>query len=371
MVVPIFLIVRVGLTLWMWAVRQVIAQPLAPEPTLRPYLGVAAVTNPWLEPWQRWDTLHYQAIAERGYQAFDGALFAPPLYPALMRLFGLLLGGDTLLGGLVVSNLALLGGLLAFYLLAERELGGAVVARRATLYLLVFPTAFFFMAAYSESLLLLGAALALLGAQEGRWYASGLAAAIAALSRLVGVALALPLGWVGWRAWRKSRSWRAWLPLTGSLLGALVLPLYAWLALARSPLAPLQAQAGRSRGGLAFPGVNLVQAAGRLLSGQAFLADAIDFAFLLLFLGAAVLVWRRYSRTIGLFYLAMMLPLLVRSAGTEPLLGSARYVLALFPAFFVVAEWADRPWRRRLVLYGSTVGLLYLSGQFAIWGWVG
>ncbi len=38
----------------------------SPDPILRPYQGVTPETNPWLEVWQRWDTLHYQAIAERG-----------------------------------------------------------------------------------------------------------------------------------------------------------------------------------------------------------------------------------------------------------------------------------------------------------------
>lgn len=370
-VLPIFLAVRVALTLWMWAVRQVIAEPLPPDPVLRPYLGVAMEIHPLLEPWQRWDTLHYQAIAERGYGAFGGALFSPPLYPAAMRLAGQLLGGHTLLGGLIVANLAYLGGLLAFHQLARRELRSVDQAGRATLYLAVFPTAFFFMAAYSESMLLLGACLSMLAAWRGRWAISGLAGALAALSRLVGVAIALPLGYLGYRGWRGTSSWRCWLPLLGAVLGASALPLYSWLALDQGLLAPLQAQTGRFRGGLALPGWNLVQAFERVLAGEAFMADVVDLAFLLLFLAAGVAVWRRTSRELGLLYLGFLLPLLVRSAGSQPLLGSARYVLALFPAFLVLAEWSSRPWRHRLILYGSTAGLLYLSGQFAIWGWVG
>lgn len=370
-VVPIFLFVRVVLALWLWAVRQVLSAPIAPDPTLRPYLGVATETNPWLEPWQRWDTLHYQAIAERGYQAFGGALFSPPLYPGLMRIADPLVGGNSLLAGLIISNLAYLGGLLAFHQLALRELRTESGARRATLYLAVFPTAFFFLAAYTESLLLFGSTAAVLAAQQRRWFSGGLAAAAAALSRLVGAAMVIPLGYLALRAWRASRSWKVWIPALGSVVGASVLPLYAWLALDLSPLAPIQAQTGRFRGGLSIPGANLAQAVGRLLSGEAFMADAIDLAFLLLFLGCGVLVWRRYSTTIGLLYLGFLAPILLRTAGSQPLLGTSRYVLGLFPAFFVLSEWGDGPWRHRLILYGSTAGLLYLSGQFAIWGWVG
>lgn len=370
-VVPIFLFVRVVLVLWMWAVRQAVSEPIAPDSTLRPYLGVEAETNPWLEPWQRWDTLHYQAIAERGYEAFDGALFSPPLYPGLMRIADALVGSNSLLAGLIISSLAYFGGLLAFYQLALRELRTEAGARRATLYLAVFPTAFFFLAAYTESLLLLGSTVSVLAAQRRRWLGSGLAAAVAALSRLVGVALVIPLGYLALRSWRTSRTWRAWIPALGSLLGASVLPLYSWLALGLSPLAPIQAQTGRFRGGFSFPGANLVRAVGRVLSGEAFMADAIDLTFLLLFLVCGVLVWRRYSTTISLIYLGFLLPVLVRTAGAQPLLGTARYVLGLFPAFFVLSEWGALPWRHRLILYGSTAGLLFLSGQFAIWGWVG
>ncbi len=102
-----FLVVRLALAGWMFAVRQVYAQPLPPHPVSRPYLGVQPEENPWLEPWQRWDTLHYQAIAERGYTAFNSALFTPPMLPLLMRGVSVLTGGNTLVAGIAVSNLAL------------------------------------------------------------------------------------------------------------------------------------------------------------------------------------------------------------------------------------------------------------------------
>lgn len=370
-VLPVFLALRIALAIWPWAVRQVVSGPMPPEPILRPYLGVQPETNPWLEPWQRWDTLHYQAIAERGYQAFDGALFTPPLFPILMRTLGAALGDHTLLAGIVISNLAYLGALIAVYLIACRELQDPVTARRAILFLAVFPTAFFYLAAYTESLLLLGASIALLAYPPGKWAISAASGALAALSRLVGTLVALPLAYLGTRGSRRTRALRPFAPAAATIAAALVLPIYAWLGLGMSPLAPLAAQAGRSHGGISLPGVNLIQAVLRLLSGEAFMADVLDLAFLLLFVVCGVVAGRRYSTSIGLLYLGLLSPLLVRSAGSQPLLGSSRYVIVLFPAFFVLAEWASTPWRRRLVLYTSTAGLLFLSGQFAIWGWVG
>lgn len=368
---PIFLGVRVLLLLWMWGVRQLFPDPLPPLPGVRPYVGVEPQTNPWLEPWQRWDTPIYQAIAERGPQAFGGALFTPPLYPALMRVTGELVGGNSLLGGLIVSNLAYLGALVAFHQIALEERSQWITAQRATLYLAVFPTAFFFMAAYTESLLLLGATVALLGAARRRWLLAGLAGATASLSRLIGVAIAVPLSYLGYRGWRESRSGWPWIPLLATLAGAAVLPTYAWQVLGRSPLAPFQAQSDYFKVSLVFPGWSVVQAVGRLVAGHALMADVLDLAFLGLFVVCGVAVWRRYSTSLGLLYAATLAPMLIRSGVTQPLLGTTRYVLALFPAFIVMAEWGANRWRHRLILYGSTAGLLFLSGQFALWGWVG
>ena len=370
-VLPIFLTVRVGLSLWMFLVRQIFSQAIPPDPVARPYLGVAVETNPWLEPWQRWDTLHYQAIAERGYGAFDSALFVPPLYPGLIRLTSRLIDTDSLLSALIVSNVAALAGMAAFYSLARAEAADPSRARRAVLYLSIFPTGFFWFAGYTESLLLLFSSVALLAARRSRWLVSGLAAGLAALSRLTGALLIVPVGASALLAVRKDRSWRPIVAAGGALLGALAFPLYVWLGMGLSPLAPIEVQAARAQGGFAFPGVNLTIAIQRLAGGEANFADLFDLALLLLFIGLAVPVWRQLSRPLALFYLGYLLLHLSRVAEIAPLLGMARYVLVLFPAYLVLAGWGRRPWIHRLIVYLSAAGLLLLSGQFAIWGWVG
>jgi hypothetical protein len=129
---------------------------LAPNPVLRPYLGIAPVEGGLfgltLGVWQRWDTLWYMLIARGGYSLSDTRIFAPPLYPLLMRLFGLIGNGDDralLLGGLVVSNLACIALFAYLYRLVEMEWDGAL-ARRTVVYMALFPTAFFLLAAYAE-----------------------------------------------------------------------------------------------------------------------------------------------------------------------------------------------------------------------------
>ncbi len=95
-----------------------------------------------------------------------------PLLPLIMRAAGWLIG-DLMVAGVLVTNLALLLASLLLYRLVDEEWGGPT-AGRAVWYFLIFPTAFFGSAIYSESLFLLGAIGALYFARRGYWETAGL-----------------------------------------------------------------------------------------------------------------------------------------------------------------------------------------------------
>src|SRR5439155_6866772 len=119
------------------------------DPTVSRDLG--AITDIWA----RWDSIFFLRIAEHGYASLDRASTAFfPLYPALTGLLGRVFLGHYVLAGVLVSLAAGLGAFVLFHRLAESRLG-AEGARRAVLYLAVFPMALFFQAVYSESLYLL------------------------------------------------------------------------------------------------------------------------------------------------------------------------------------------------------------------------
>lgn len=369
---PLLVFTILWLTLWGWMrlVRFVYPGDLSPDAVLRPYMGVQPEGGPWLEVWQRWDVLHYQAIAERGYQAFDTSLFTPPLYPSLMHLFGAIVG-NTLLGGLLVSLLFCAASLIAFYRLAQFELEDEKLARQAVLVLAIFPTAFFLFAPYTESLFMLGSVLCLLALRRKHWLAAGLWGMLAASARLTGALILVPVLWAAWEEWKQSRGWKPWLAPLLVALAAAAFPLYAWLGLGRSLLAPFQAQSARFHGGFSFPGVNVVAAVHQVALGQFPLTNLLDVLFLLIFLGLGLLVWKRLPRVYGVYYLAFMALYLTRIAEVYPLLSMARYVLALFPAFLILALYGEHPILRRIIVYTSLFGALFLSAQYAIWGWVG
>ena len=369
--IAVFLITRLGISLWMWGVRQVIPLTLTPDPVLRPYLGVMTERNPWLEVWQRWDSLHYQAIAERGYKAFDSALFVPPLFPGLIRLAAPLFGGNTLAAGILISNVLYFACLISFFRLAMDELDDGQSASRAILYLASFPTAFFFLAAYTESLFFLAAILAIDRARKDSWVLAGFWGAVASLARLPGMLVFVPLAWAALHAWRQKGDRRAWIAPILALTGAGLFPLYVWLRMGLVPWTPLIIQDLRYHGSLAWPGANLLEAVRLLISGQSSLTNVLELVFTLLFLAGLVPVWLNLPKIYGIYYLTFIALYLTRMAGTYPLLGMTRYVLALFPLFLLLGKWGCKPWVNRLILYPSWILLLFMSGQFALWGWAG
>ena len=150
------------------------------------------IANALLGVWQRFDTLWYTKIAMQGYAQGDGTTVFFPLYPILTRFVGKVLWGNYLLGGIIVSNVAYFLALIALYKLTQLEFDSQVAAR-TVVYLSVFPTAFFLLAAYTESLFLLFAVAAFYYARKGNWLAASVMGLLAALTKQLGLLLLLPL----------------------------------------------------------------------------------------------------------------------------------------------------------------------------------
>ncbi len=106
-----------------------------------------------LTSWNHWDAANYTRIAQFGYESIKDTAFFP-LFPMLIKSIAFLCGNQGYIAiGMILSNAALLGTLFVLYQIAADALGDEV-GRRTMLYLCIFPTAFFFFAAYNESLFL-------------------------------------------------------------------------------------------------------------------------------------------------------------------------------------------------------------------------
>ncbi len=141
-----------------------------------------------------WDGRWYRTVAENGYLLEPGRQSDPaffPLYPLLLRaLHGIGLG--YLGAGLLLSQLAFLAALVAFEVLT-RELLGSTRARRAVVYLALFPMGFVFSMTYPESVVLCAIALAAVAALRRRWITAAILLAAGSLARPETLFVAIPI----------------------------------------------------------------------------------------------------------------------------------------------------------------------------------
>jgi Mannosyltransferase (PIG-V) len=187
----VYLAVRIGLFLLAAAAWGLTSE----QPSSMPNGQPLPLTSGWhnaVTDWDKLDANWFLYIAQHGYSNTDGTAAFFPGYPMLVRLVGYLCLGHQLLAGYLVSNAALLAALVILYRLTEHEYDLAT-ARRAVLYLALFPTAVFLFGLYSESLFLLAAAGAFYLARRGRWWWAGLVGIAATATRSMGVIVALAL----------------------------------------------------------------------------------------------------------------------------------------------------------------------------------
>ncbi len=313
----------------------------APKYSSTPVDTVALLTT-----WNHWDAANYVRIAQYGYQTrFDLAFF--PFFPLLISCFSHVLGSwSYLLVGTLISNGALLGMLFLLYQLAA-DAAGEYIARRTVLYLCLFPTAFFFFAAYNESLFLLFVLGAFLAMRRQRWWLAGFLGFFAALTRSAGILLILPYLFEVWEG-RKSVFSSKIALLFGVLpsifipLGTLVYSIYCWITTG-NPLTfiTIQDHSGRYR---AWPWQGLWQGITALLFAQPFGSATqahllLDLSATLGFLLLAVVGWRKLRVSYSLWTGILLLYILVYPALDKPdiLLSNQRFVLEMFPAFITLA----------------------------------
>ena len=286
--------------------------------------------------WERFDALWFLRIADGGYRLGDGSAAFFPLYPLVTRGVSFVLGGHPLAAATLVSNAAFLGGLIVTYLLTTTELSERA-ARTTILLICLFPTAHFFLMPYSESLFFLLSVTAFWGARRGRWAVAGLAGALAALTRSVGVALvpALLVEAFHQRDEGGGRTWPGVLAAGATLCGLLAYSGY-WGIRAGEWLAPITRQANWERT-FSWPWVTLWDGTGDAFGhlGERYGGYwLIDWLIVVPMLAASVYAVVRLRPSYAVYlWCSLLIPLTFVFEG-RPLMSMPRFVLPLFPAFW-------------------------------------
>lgn len=141
-----------------------------------------------LRSWANFDGVHYINIARGGYQT-EARFF--PLLPILIKGFTVVTDffsdSETfLVSGLVLANVFTALSLVMIYKLMRLD----YPKKRASffiLFLLIFPSSFFLISVYSESLFLFLLILSFYFARKGQWGRAAVAALLLSLTRLTGI----------------------------------------------------------------------------------------------------------------------------------------------------------------------------------------
>ena len=355
---------------------------LAPLFTVKDFSPRAFHLNTLWHSWNHWDAEIFTTIARFGYTHYERAVFFP-LYPLLERAATFVTGGDVILAGLLVSNLASLGLCIVLYRLVSEDFS-AEQAERSVLYLALFPTAFFFASGYNEALFLFLALLCFYHTRHSHWWLAGLCGFLASLTRSAGILLALPFAYEYLRQRQFQLKAIRWNALAGVLIpgGVALYALWCYIQF-HDPLAFSHGEVYWQRS-LAFPGygilhsmLNIHRSSG-LLSFQA-LRNATDLIPDLLILLFVVLSfvgpWKlpRQLWVYGVYAAALYIFLQLfpkGGTGLYPLESVSRYILEVFPAFIIMAAAGKNKLFHLCYLMVSGAALFFLLTQFLTGHWV-
>ena len=345
----------------------------------------------------KWDTGYYLSIAAHGYPAHTTSAAANhaglafyafgPLYPAAVALTHGITGIAYLASAELVSTAALVVALAALWKILDLDLG-VRVADASCVMLLAWPSAFFLVAPYPESLTLAVVTLSYLAVRRGHFVAAGLLAAAAVAGKSYLVVLLVALAMEAWSAPRDRATWRAgrdlaWLSpmrVTAGRIVSLAAPtaafLVAWIAYQRArfdtwiPFIRSQALWNRHFDG---PWNSIGKAVSDLVHLRLLdtsiesIVELFDLVTVILLAVAAVIVYVRirhsYGVLLGLAWCVFTFQTILQS--------QSRDVLVLFPFFAALGVWVARHlWRERALLFlflpcGYFLLERFVTGKFA------
>lgn len=308
-----------------------------PRPQDLRYFGIS--------PWANFDGDHYLAIAMHGYDASVARFF--PLYPIIIKIIANPFSRIsnpyyTFIIGMFVSNLSFLAACLILYKLLRTEYSYKT-SFWTIIFLLVFPTSFFFGSIYAESLFLLLTVLSFYLVRKRKWLLAILSATLLPITRSVGLVI-LPALFIEWFLQQKEKNKP---PSIIILLSLFLIPLsligYAffnfikfkdWLYFVH---AQTELSNGRSSSIILIP--QTLFRYGKMLITVPITQYIwhIVFLELAMFFFAAILLYIAYIKKIRLSYLAFAILAFLIPTSTGTFTGLPRYVIVLFPMFIALA----------------------------------
>lgn len=335
-----------------------------------------------------WDGAYYRVLSQVWYGGAnpDAARFFP-LYPQLARLLAPVFGGNDEIALLVISNLsALLGAMVLWMLTAEmlerarhggqdhgvsggQDPGGGQVgvldsairstADRSAWMIAIFPAAFVFTYAYTESLALVLTAGTLLALLRKQFFVAALLAFGAAILRPVGGLLLVAIAVELWECRPRPALLKSLVALAAPVAGLVSAFVWIWVS-TDDLLRPLRLQ-GEIRRGFQDPITRMLEPIGELLKGD--FRDTYNLGFMIVFAFLAYQAVRFRQPRSWLAFMFASLLVLQSSQVTDSL---GRYGVIVVPLVVALAQWADVRWKQVAYGAGASVMLAWIVSEAMI-----
>jgi hypothetical protein len=352
-----------------------------------PYLHTDWFSHWFINPWFQWDTLAYMEVSILGYTSQGSSIAFLPLYPLLMRFVAPLVGNNHLASALLISSVCFIATLILLYELVLDVFKDAKLAFLTVLAFLVFPTSFFMLAGYTESLFLAIVLGFWLAARRRRWGLSALLAGLATLTRLQGLVLSPTLLWMMFasllpnpsassiqqikqalgnlRFLRSLRPFQIFLAAVPALVAA---GYQIWLKMVGL---------GTINGALiqhwnietVTPWTGFYLFLQRLFTMKFIYMDWIDLLLLVIVLLLSVMSLRGLSLDFSLYIWLTLAVLFMRGTPPHLLASYSRYFLTLFPIFILLARLKNKTIQMMAAVIALFLQML-LAWVFLIGSWV-
>lgn len=316
--------------------------------------------------WLRWDANYYVQIADESYSQEVLSVFFP-LYPMLGRVAGWLLGGDELVGLLLVSRLAFLFALVVLFKMTAGYFGDEV-ATFTIVFTALYPMGVYWLAPYPLSLALLLTLLSLRCAMQKRWLLASLAGLAAGLTHGTTIPLALGLLAVWFLQIRKEKCVWWLLPATATpLLGTALF--LAWrIANGFPDFSALQAKYWTR---VIQPPWMIVGDFQRFFTAYSGHADGwVNLLLFLFALWMTVVTTRKLPAVLAVYLVTMMFFLCSTAMYNTPFGSMGRFLLTAFPIFIAASLTFQGKRSRMAAITISLFTMLFLAIVYFQWGWL-
>lgn len=301
------------------------------------------LSNFLLYPYGNFDGIHYLLIAANGYTNNAGFF---PLFPLSINVSTLFFGLNIAsfdprqyFTAIILTSFYFLFSLLVLRKLIKLDYAENI-AIWSIVFLLIFPTSFFFASIYSESLFLLLSLLSFYFARKRRWFLTGILGALLSATRLVGIAIWPALLYEYFKENKNKISIKI-LPLLFVPLGLIsyiIYNFYKW----GNPFYFIAAQGNfqnnRSVNAIVLFPQTVFRYMKILLTVSPKLYEwKVALSELSFFLFASIMIYVAWKKKVRISYLIFGILCLLIPASSGTFSGLPRYVLIIFPIFITLA----------------------------------